>query len=214
MKRRHLIASAPLALVTLGATRGLLAQDFDPTGRFTPVQPPQPTETGDKVEVVDIFWYGCPHCFTFLPVMESWMEHKPDYIAVRRMPAIFRDSWENHARAFYTAQQLGVVDAIHVPLFDAIHLDRKPMDTADSLAGLFAERAEVSREDFDRAWGSFAVSSLLNKSRVMQRKYGVRGTPSVVIAGKYLTSGSQAGSYENILKVIESLADTERKTTS
>lgn len=215
MKRRHLIASAPLALAALGGAAPLFAQGFDPSGRFTPVQPPQPTETGDKVEVVDVFWYGCPHCYTFLPVLEQWMENgMPDYVAVRRMPAIFRDDWENHARAFYTAQQLGVIEDIHVPLFNAIHLDGKSMDTADSLAGLFEERANVSRDAFDKAWGSFAVNSLMQKSKVMQRKYGVRGTPSVVIAGKYLTSASLAGGYDNVLKVIEALADKEHSTTS
>ena len=215
MKRRHLIASAPFAIAALGGAAPLLAQGFDPSGRFTPIQPPQPTETGDKVEVVDVFWYGCPHCFTWLPLLESWMEKgKPDYVEVRRMPAIFRDSWENHARAFYTAKRLGVVEAIHVPLFNAIHLDGKRMDTEDSLADLFEERADVSRDDFDKAWSSFSVESLMQKSRVMQRKYGVRGTPSVVVAGKYLVSGSVAGSYENMLKVITALADMEHNSTS
>ena len=217
MKRRDLIACAPLAVAALAGATPLLAraQAIDPAGRFTPIQPPQPTEVPEgQVEVVEVFWYGCPHCFTFLPVMESWLEHKPDHISVRRMPAIFRDSWENHARAFYTAKRLGVVEAIHVPLFNAIHLDGKRMDTEDSLADLFEERADVSRDDFDKAWSSFSVESLMQKSRVMQRKYGVRGTPSVVVAGKYLVSGSVAGSYENMLKVIAALADMEHNSTS
>lgn len=214
MKRRQLLTVAPFALAGFGAALPLHAQDFDPTGRFQAIQPPQPTETPGKVEVVDVFWYGCPHCYTFLPYMEEWMKTRPDYIAVRRMPAIFRPSWENHARAFYVAQQLGVEEAIHVPLFEAINVDGRKLDTQDSLAEFFAKHADVNVEVFNKTWGSFTVQSLLQKSRVMQRNYGVRGTPSVVIAGKYLTSGSHAGSYENVLKVIDALAAIEVKSIS
>ena len=214
MKRRHLLATAPFAIATLGTSLALRAQGFDPTGRFTLIEPPQPTETPGKVEVVDVFWYGCPHCYAFLPYMEKWMERRADYIAVRRMPAILRDSWENHARAFYVAQQLGIAELLHRPIFDAIHLDGLRLDTQEGIAKFFAERAGVSTDKFNAAWGSFTVQTLLQKSRVMQRNYRVRGTPSVVIAGKYLTSGSQAGSYPELLKVVDALAAMEHKAIS
>jgi len=198
----------------MGVFTPVLGAEFNPAGLYQPVQPPQPTETGDKVEVVELFWYGCPHCFSFLPIMESWETTKPDYIELRRMPAIFRDSWENHARAYYVAQQLNVVEAIHRPLFEAIHIDGRRMDTTAELAPFFQERAGVEQQTFTGTWDSFTVRSLLQKSRTMQRAYGVRGTPSVVINGKYVTSGSQAGSHDNVLKVIDALADMERKSTS
>lgn len=210
MKKRFIVLLSALAL-TAFAGRAAFAADFDPKGKYDPVQPAQPTETNNKVEVVDIFWYGCPHCFTFLPTMEAFEKSKPEYVEIRRMPAIFRESWEPHARAFYTAEILGVVDKVHRPLFEAIHVQKRKMDTPQELKALF-EAQGVSGEDFDKTYASFAVDSLLRKSQVMQQRYGIQGTPAVVINGKYRTSGGQAGSYENVVKVIESLAEQEQMT--
>lgn len=188
---------------------------IDPTGKYDLVTPPQPTDTPDKVEVVEVFWYGCPHCFTFLPSMEQYKKSKPDYVAVRHMPAIFRDSWVAHARAFYTADLLGVQKQIHRPLFEAIHLRKQPLDTREELMKLF-EKYGVSNDDFNKTYDSFAVATLLRKSQVMQQRYGVRGTPTVIVNGKYRVSGSLAGSPENMIKVIEALVEREHaeKTAS
>jgi thiol:disulfide interchange protein DsbA len=183
---------------------------FDIEGKYELVRPPQPTESPDKIEVVEIFWYGCPHCFRFLPVMDRYVESKPDYVEVVRMPAIFRDRWAAHARAYYTARQLGVLDKIHGPLFDAIHVKRQSLDSRASLATFF-EAHGVSRADFEKTYDSFTVESLVRRSLAMQRSYGIRGTPSVIVNGKYRVSGSLAGSNENMIKVIEVLVEKERQ---
>lgn len=182
---------------------------IDPTGKYELVTPPQPTDTPGKVEVVEVFWYGCPHCFNFLPNMEQYTKSKPDYVAVRRMPAIFRKSWVVHARAFYTADLLGVREQIHRPLFEAIHLRRQPLDTREELMKFF-EPYGVSNDEFKKTYDSFAVETLLRKSQVMQRRYGVPGTPTVIVNGKYRVTGSLAGSFDNMIKVIEALAERER----
>ncbi|TFH47646.1 MAG: thiol:disulfide interchange protein DsbA/DsbL [Lysobacterales bacterium] len=207
-----------LALVAAALTLpGTFAQaaGIDPTGKYELVTPPQPTDTPGKVEVVEVFWYGCPHCFTFLPNMEQYANSKPDYVAIRHMPAIFRDTWVAHARAFYTAELLGVQKQIHRPLFEAIHLRKLPLDTQEELMKFF-ESYGVSNDDFKKTYNSFAVESLLRKSQVMQQRYGVRGTPSVIVNGKYRVSGSLAGPPEEMIKVIEALVERERavKTAS
>jgi thiol:disulfide interchange protein DsbA len=199
-----LVASAALLPAT-----SLPAAGIDPTGKYELVKPPQPTDTPDKVEVVEVFWYGCPHCFTFLPAMEQYAKDKPDYVAVRHMPAIFRDSWVEHARAFYTADLLGVQERIHRPLFEAIHVGKQRLDTREDLMKFF-EQHGVSNGDFNKTYDSFAVQTLMRKSQVMQQRYGVRGTPTVIVNGKYRVSGSLAGSPQNIIKVIEALVERER----
>ncbi|MCK5365948.1 MAG: thiol:disulfide interchange protein DsbA/DsbL, partial [Gammaproteobacteria bacterium] len=141
--------------------------------------------------------------------MEQYKAGKPDYVAVRHMPAIFRDSWVVHARAFYTAELLGVEDQIRRPLFEAIHLRKQPLDSKEELRKFF-EKYGVSNDDFNKTYDSFAVQTLLRKSQVMQQRYGVRGTPSVIVNGKYRVSGSLAGSRENVIKVIEALVERER----
>lgn len=199
-----LVASAALLPAT-----SLPAAGIDPTGKYELVKPPQPTDTPDKVEVVEVFWYGCPHCFTFLPAMEQYAKGKPDYVAVRHMPAIFRDSWVEHARAFYTADLLGVQERIHRPLFEAIHVGKQRLDTREDLMKFF-EQHGVSNGDFNKTYDSFAVQTLMRKSQVMQQRYGVRGTPTVIVNGKYRVSGSLAGSPQNMIKVIEALVERER----
>jgi len=203
---------APLALLVSAAMLpAMMAQgaEIDPSGKYELITPPQPTDTPDKIEVLEVFWYGCPHCFTFLDNMEQYKAGKPDYVAVRHMPAIFRDSWVAHARAFYTAELLGVEDQIRRPLFEAIHLRKQALDSKEELEKFF-EKYGVSNDDFNKTYDSFAVQTLLRKSQVMQQRYGVRGTPTVIVNGKYRVSGSLAGSRENVIKVIEALVERER----
>ena len=209
---------ASLALVVSAATLPATSAHgagIDPNGKYELITPPQPTDTPDKVEVVEVFWYGCSHCFTFLPNMEKYEKSKPDYVAVRHMPAIFRDSWVVHARAFYTADLLGVEKQIRRPLFEAIHLRKQPLDNRKELMKFF-EKYGVSSDDFNKTYNSFAVQTLLRKSQVMQQRYGVSGTPTVIVNGKYRVSGSLAGSHENVIKVVEALVERERteKTAS
>jgi len=202
---------ALLALASLAATLPMsaaLGAGIDPTGKYDAITPPQPTETPDKVEIVEVFSYACPHCFDFLPYMEQYSKVKPDFVEVRHMPAIFRDSWVPLARAYYTAELLGVADRLHRPIFEAIHVHKVPLNDRDTLMKFFAEHG-VSNEDFNKTYDSFAVESLLRKSQVMQQRYGVRGTPTVIVNGKYRVSGTLAGSPDNVIMVVDALAERE-----
>ena len=139
--------------------------DFDVEGKYSLVQPAQPTETEPgTVEVVDVFWFGCPACFRFLPHMEGLKEAAPDYLRIRRMPAVFRESWIPHARAYYTAHLLGVEDRIYPAMFEAIHVQGRSLSTRDALAAFFEEHG-VSAGEFGDVYDSFAVESLVTKVR-------------------------------------------------
>ena len=181
---------------------------LDIEGRYEVLQPPQLTETGDRIEVVDVFWYGCPHCYTFLPLMEAYDEIKPDHVEVRRLPAVFRENWVAHARAYYTSMLLGVTDRTHRALFEEIHERRNPTDHKEALIAFF-ERHGVDRAEFERTWDSFAVESLVRKSVLMQQRYGITGTPSVIVNGKYRVTGRLAGSHANVIAVVAALVDRE-----
>ena len=202
-----------LSVVALSIPAASIAQNtIDPEGKFELIDPPQTTDTPGKVEIVDVFWYGCPHCYSFLPSMEALDKRKADYIEIRRMPAIFRKSWAIHARAYYTAKLLNVVESIHRPLFEAIHDKKQPLNTPQQLREFFVARG-VEGEAFDKTFESFAVETMLRKSVLMQSRYGVRGTPSVIVNGKYRVSAGLAGGYAQMVDIAEALAAREQKTT-
>ena len=194
------VAAAPLAAAQ--------SAESDIEGMYELVDPPQATETGDRIEVVDVFWYGCPHCYTFLGPMEAFEQTLPDYVEVRRLPVIFQESFVAHARAYYTSELLGVAERTHRALFEEIHERRNLTDHKDAL-GTFFERQGVDRTLFDRTFDSFAVESMVRKSILMQKRYGIRGTPSVIVNGKYRVTGRLAGSLENMIPVVRALAERE-----
>jgi len=175
------------------------------------VTPPQPTQSKGKIEVLEIFWYGCPHCFHFEPVLEKWLKSKPDDVEFRRMPGIFRKNWMPHAKAFYAAEKLGILDKIHTPLFNAIHRDNKRLFTDDAILNFIDGLDDVDGKAFRKAYNSYSVESEVKQAMRLSRAYGIRGVPSMIINGKYWSSGSLAGSYPEMLKVVDALVDKERK---
>lgn len=199
-----------VAAGALGGASSVLAAGFDIEGKYQRIRPQQPTETPEGViEVVDIFGYRCPHCFRFLPVMERFEQEKPEDVAIRHMPVIFRKSWEAPARAYYTAKLLGVVEQVHRPIFEALHMHNRPMDNVEDWRSLFVAHG-VDAADFDKTFGSFGVDSLIRKSVVMQERYGITGTPSVVVNGKYRVPAGLAGGYENMIEITRGLIELER----
>jgi thiol:disulfide interchange protein DsbA len=177
---------------------------------FQEIKPAQPTSTEGKIEVLEIFWYGCPHCYSFEPYLDKWMATKPADVEFVRMPGVLNPQWVPHARAYYTAQKLGVLDKIHMPLFHALHRDRKRIFTEDDLRDFFEDNG-VKGEDFDRVYRSNEVDTRVKQALVTARGARVTGVPTVIVNGKYMTSGSLTGSFENLLSVIDQLIARERK---
>lgn len=190
----------------------LLAQaaNYEEGRNYQPIIPAQPTETKGKIEVVELFWYGCPHCYRFQPYMERWLKQKPADVEYRRMPVILGENWALLAKAYYTAEILGIVDRLHQPLFDAIHAQKRRIDTEERLMEFFAEQG-VSNEDFRKAYNSFAVDAKVRRSREMGRRYQTQATPSVAINGKYILNPDNAdGNFNTMIKVMDYLIDKER----
>jgi thiol:disulfide interchange protein DsbA len=174
--------------------------------QYAPVDKQQSVEADGKIEVVEVFWYGCPHCFDFEPHLTAWLAQLPDDVSFRRVPAVFRRSWVPHARAYYAAEMLGVLDKFHKPLFDAIH---RPLHDEEALVAFAAEQG-IDEKAFREAYDSFGVDALVRKAALLSREYGIPGVPSIVVNGKYFSSGGMAGSYPELLKVVEFLVDKER----
>lgn len=208
----RLLQAGVLAMFALAQSAALAADGTIDEGiEYQRVVPAQPTRVpDDKIEVVEVFWYGCPHCYAFEPHLHKWLENKPADVAFRRIPAELNPGWKIHAAAYYVAEELGVLDKIHQPLFDALHENHKRMGSVDELADFFAKFG-VSRESFLTAYNSFAVRAKMRHAEQQVRRYGVTGVPTVIVAGKYRTSATMAGgSFDALLKVIDFLVDKER----
>lgn len=202
-----------LAMVAMPLAFGAENKRFDEGIEYQLINPPQPTTNPAKVEVVELFWYGCPHCFVFEPYLNAWLERKPANVEFIRIPATLNPGWSIHARAYYTAEVLGVLDKIHEPLFHAIHVQKRKLDNEAALAAFFAAQG-VSEEDFRKTFNSFAVETKLRRAAGLVQRYGVSGVPAIIINGKYRTDGSLAGSYENLLQVMDYLIRKESAQTA
>ncbi len=171
---------------------------------------PQPTDTGSKIEVLEFFWYGCPHCYSFEPYIKAWKKTKPANVEFVRVPAIFRPDWEVQARTYYALSNMGVIEDLHGKIFSAIHKDKKRLNKKALLTDFVVSNG-VDRKKFEAEYNSFSVDSMVRKARKKQTAYQIQGVPSIVVNGKYLTSGSMAGSYENMIKIMDHLIQKEAR---
>ena len=165
---------------------------------------PQPV-TGEQIEVIEFFWYGCPHCAEFEPFVQRWKRQKPENVKLTLVPAVFRKNWIVHAQAYYAAEILGVLDKTHTAMFVAMHQQQRRLTTAEQIADFVAELG-VDREAFLSAMNSFAVDSKVRNAMRMIQDYRIQGVPAMAVNGEYLTSGSMAGDYANMLNIVDFLA--------
>ena len=170
------------------------------------IDPAQPTASGDKVEVLEIFSYACIHCAHFQPYADEIKSKLPAYAKFDYMPAIFNEQWEAYARAFYTAQALGLLGKTHQSLFDAVHRDHRQFRSFDEIAAFYAEQG-ANLEQFKQTAASFEVESKLARSREMVPKLGVDGTPTLVIDGKYRLAAGSAGGYPQLVELVNVLVE-------
>ncbi len=171
----------------------------------------QPTQDKTKVEVMEFFWYGCPHCFAFEPTLNAWLKTMPKNVYFVRQPAAFNETWNKHAKAYLVAEALNVVDKVHADFFEAIQIKKQKLETEEELAQFFIAHG-VKAEAFHEAFNSFGVNTKLNQGKLMAPRYGITGVPTLVVNGKYMISGSLAGSHENMIKVLNQLINQESKT--
>ncbi len=179
---------------------------------YKPVRTAQPPADPAKIEVAEVFWYGCVHCFQFEPYVDQWLAKKPAEVAFVRLPSsLGRPVGILHSKAFYAAEVLGVFDKIHKPLFAAMHGDGKTFGTQEELRAFFVKNAGVSAEDFDGAFTGFAADNRVRRTETQLREMGIASTPTVVIDGRWYTNGSMAGGYDKVFAVVEQLVKQARK---
>ncbi len=195
-------------LVSLSSFAGIAAAEYKEGVHYQRIEPSVPTTTGDKIEVVELFWYGCPHCYDFDPYIKRWLMRKPANVEFVHIPAVFNKLWELHAQAFYTAKALGISGKIHDALFDAMHQGGRKFPTPASLQLLFAENG-VSKEDFYKAFNSFTVKSQVKRAIQLTKRYGIDGVPALIVNGKYRINSRNARTYSEMLKVVDYLVRKE-----
>ena len=156
-------------------------------------------------EVVEMFSYRCPHCFSFEPIVERWLQSKPDDVAFVRIPVGFgRAAWELMARTYYAAEELGVAKQMDQALFDAIHVQNQPLATPEEVAEVFVAQG-ISKDDFMKALNSFAVETKMRRGIDILRRFQVRGVPMLVVNGEFLITGESAGSNQGMFEVADFL---------
>lgn len=170
--------------------------------------PPQPTSSGNKIEVLEFFFYGCSHCFSLHPLMTAWEKNMPGDVKLTYVPAIFNPSWEPMARAFYALEALGQLKQLHDPLFNAWNNNENLMDEARITA--FVSRHGVDGKKFGLAYNSFSMQSKIVRAKQMGQSYGLRGTPTLVVDGKYLITGLHPPETMEVLNDVIAMARKER----
>lgn len=188
------------------------AETYQEGKHYKRVDQPRITDS-DKVEVLEFFWYGCPHCYAFEPYISKWKQNKSDNVEFVRVPATFQPLWKLHARAYYALQMLGVGEQIHPKFFSEIHNKKNYMKTFDALT-VFVQENGVERSEFIDAMNSFTVENNVRKATKLVKDYQLNGVPAIAINGKYLISASMAGSYDNMIKIMNYLIEKESAKAS
>lgn len=192
-----------LVLIT---TIALAAGEHKHRGSYEIIDPavPRVVENDAEHEVIELFWYGCSHCFDFEPHVKQWKQNKSHNVSFVRVPAIFNARWEQHARAFYALELMGELEKGHDLLFSGIHEQGRSLNDLDSMARYFAAN-DIDAAKFRESFNSFVVETKINRAKQLIRQYQVTGVPAIIIDGKYRLSASQAGGYTQLIAEIDAL---------
>ena len=214
MQRREFsITAAALATTATVATHSAFAQGKPPQEGtdYLVLDKPAPTEAGTgKIEIVEFFWYSCPHCNRFEPQLVEWAKKMPKDVVLRRAPVAFRPDFEPQQRLYFVLEALGKVEELNTKVFNAIHVEKQVLNTA-ALVADWAEKQGINKAKFTEAYNSFPVATKARKATLLQDSYKVDGVPALGIAGKYYTSGSVAQTMERALVVTDYLIGLARK---
>ena len=215
MQRRAFSISA----VTLAAATGICAlptlaqaqaKAFQSGSDYLTLDKPAATEApAGKVEVVEFFWYNCPHCNSFEPMFDAWAKKQPKDVSVRRSPIAFRPDFEPQQRLYYVLEGMGKIDELHKKVFYAIHVEKQSLNTADQITA-WADKQGIPKAKFLEMYNSFSVSTKVRKATQLQDGYALDGVPALGINGRYFTSGTQAKTLERSLQVAEALIAQSR----
>jgi thiol:disulfide interchange protein DsbA len=217
MKRRDFSSSAASVVaacaLTLPVATTALAQprQFKEGKDYRRLDKPVPPDApAGKVDVLEFFWYSCPHCNLFEPTLEAWAKAAPKDLSFRRVPVAFNASFVPQQKLFYALQGMGKLDELHTKVFQAIHVEKQKLAKDDEIFAWVAKQGADAAK-FKEAYNSFTVSNQIRRASQLQDAYGVEGVPSMGVAGKYYTDGTMAGNMQNVLQVVEHLVASSRK---
>ena len=199
--------AAVLALPLLSLPLLAAAQQF----QYGEINPPQPVEAKDgKIEVVEFFWYGCPHCYRLEPYIEAWLKKLPPDVEFRRVPAVFNQRWAHDAAIYYTLEAMGLVEKLHRPLFDAIHNDSLRTDNEAAMTQWLQKRGVDSKKFMDTL-KSFGVQSKTRRAVQQTVAFKIDGTPAMAVQGRYTVSADQGRTQQGMLQAVDGLVAMARK---
>ncbi len=177
---------------------------------YKTLENPQPTQNSDLVEVIEFFWYGCPHCNNFNPHIKTWLKNKPGDVDFRYVPAIFRDNWIPGAKLFYSIESMGLMETMHDRIYDAIHRDKINL-TNETVLFDWIEKQGVDKEKFVSIYNSFTTQNQVARSNQMMRQYQITGVPVFIVEGKYMTVNKKDGAPQNTIQTLDKIIDMARK---
>ena len=205
---KRLFAGALLASLFLLAFSAHAQSDTYKEGtHYFKLDKPLKTSTGDKIEVRELFWYGCPHCFSLEPFVVKWLENKPANAEFVATPAVFSKRWVFHAKAYYTIKALGLEEKGHPLIFDAIHLKKEPIGNVKNLSALLNENFGTDPEVVKNTISSFAVDSNVRAANSISVKSGANGVPTLIVDGKYRLSAQSAGGNAGVFDLVNFLVE-------
>lgn len=210
MKKFFAIFMFTLGTLTMG---GVALADTPKLGeQFDAVAQPVSTENPAKIEVLEIFWYGCIHCYQMETPLSTWVKKLPSDVYFKRMPGLPNPSWAPMAKAFYAMETLGIAEKLHTPLFEAVH-KQKTLNPTDEKAAIdwVTKQSGLDKLKVEQAFKSFTINTNLNRAAQIFRNSGATGVPSLVIDGKYITSSTMSGGNEQALKTADYIIDNVRK---
>jgi thiol:disulfide interchange protein DsbA len=211
-EKMKLVHSFALVFLFVGisfTTFGVRAEVVE--GRdYTVLQRPQPTQSDNNIEVIEFFWYGCPHCYQLHPHIKAWLKRMPKDVSFTYVPAIFRPNWVPGAKIFYALGVLGARDRLHDKVYDAIHVDKIDLNKEDVLFDWVAKQG-IDRQKFIDAYNSFSVQNQdIPRSMNMSKSYALTGVPAIAVDGKYVTSGRMGGTPQDTIRIMDELIEKAR----
>jgi len=177
---------------------------------YSPVDPPQPVQGDGRVEVIEFFWYGCPHCYALEPNVVAWAKKAPKDVVFRRVPAIPSDAWLEPAKMFYTLEAMGKLEQFHQKVFDAIHKDNVNLNNK-KIRDEWLTKNGINLADYEKAEKSFSVVTNVNRAKTLTYAYKVDSVPRIAVNGKYYTSAEKAGDLNQVFVIVDQLIGMSRK---
>lgn len=205
---RNLMFSAVFASLSLFSF-GVQAELITEGQHYVELQKPVPVSQPGKIEVVELFWYGCPHCYQLEPTLNAWVEKLPADVHFTRVPALFGRTWDIHGQLYITLDLMKVEQQVHKAVFDGIHKEGRALKDPEEMADFLAEQG-VDRDAFLNTYNSFAVKGQMAKAKQLAKAYQITGVPVLIVNGKYRFDVRSAGGEQQLLQVADYLIDKER----